>query len=142
MAIVATINEVVELTAINCGECGGTYAINERYRKQKEQKGGGWNCPYCDCSWGYFGKTEAQRLKEQLEAERRGKELAQKQAERERERTAAANRRARAQKAAKTRVINRVKNGVCPCCNRHFANLHRHMQSQHPDFEKKGGKKK
>lgn len=38
------------------------------------------------------------------------------------------------EKAAKSRLKNRVKNGVCPCCKRSFANLHRHMQGQHPDF--------
>lgn len=36
----------VELTQFSCGECGGTYAINERYRQQKHDKGGGWTCPY------------------------------------------------------------------------------------------------
>lgn len=28
----------------------------------------------------------------------------------------------------------RIKNGVCPCCNRSFENLHRHMTTQHPGF--------
>ena len=37
-------------------------------------------------------------------------------------------------KAAKTRLKNRVGKGVCPCCNRSFANLKRHMASQHPEF--------
>lgn len=27
----------------------------------------------------------------------------------------------------------RVHAGVCPCCNRTFANVARHMQSKHPD---------
>lgn len=42
----------------------------------------------------------------------------------------------RAQKAAKTRIKNRVHKGVCPCCNRTFENLRRHMSTQHPDFAK------
>ena len=37
-------------------------------------------------------------------------------------------------KAAHTRTKNRVAKGVCPCCNRTFQNLHRHMVSQHPDY--------
>lgn len=24
--------------------------------------------------------------------------------------------------------------GVCPCCNRSFTNVRRHMTSQHPDY--------
>jgi len=117
----------VELTEINCGECGGTYAINERFRKQKQNNGGGWNCPYCEISWGYFGKTEAQCLKEQLEAEKRGKELAQRQAR-------AARNQTRAYKGQITKIKKRVHNGVCPCCNRHFQNLENHMKNKHPDY--------
>lgn len=41
---------------------------------------------------------------------------------------------ARAYKGVATRVKNRVGKGVCPCCNRTFANLHRHMAGQHPTF--------
>ncbi len=33
-----------------------------------------------------------------------------------------------------TRTCNRVKNGVCPCCNRSFGDLSRHMATKHPDF--------
>ncbi|WP_165394478.1 helix-turn-helix domain-containing protein [Pseudoxanthomonas winnipegensis] len=28
----------------------------------------------------------------------------------------------------------RVMNGVCPCCNRTFENLRRHMHDKHPEF--------
>ena len=40
----------------------------------------------------------------------------------------------RAEKAAKTRIKNRISKGVCPCCNRSFTNLGRHMKSKHPDY--------
>jgi hypothetical protein len=33
-----------------------------------------------------------------------------------------------------TRIKNRVKNGVCICCNRSFSDLHQHMLTKHPDF--------
>lgn len=39
-----------------------------------------------------------------------------------------------ARKGQLTRLKNRVGNGVCPCCNRYFANLHRHMDKQHPEW--------
>lgn len=45
---------------------------------------------------------------------------------------------ARAQKAAKTRMKNRIANGVCPCCNRHFANVQRHIRTKHPEFTMAG----
>ena len=40
----------------------------------------------------------------------------------------------RATKAAHTRTKNRINNGVCPCCNRQFLNLHQHMKTKHPDY--------
>ena len=33
-----------------------------------------------------------------------------------------------------TRTKKRVAAGVCPCCNRTFQNLARHMKGQHPEY--------
>src|SRR5258706_13368765 len=65
-----TFTESVTLTKIECGQCGGAYAINECYRKQREQESGFWNCPYCKTSWGY-GDGENARLKRELEEKSR-----------------------------------------------------------------------
>jgi hypothetical protein len=46
----------------------------------------------------------------------------------------AARRGAAAQKGQKTRIKNRIARGVCPCCNRSFADLGAHMQQKHPHF--------
>jgi hypothetical protein len=56
------------------------------------------------------------------------------QKDREREAKEQAERRLSATRGVVTRIRNRVANGVCPCCNRTFADLHRHMASQHPEF--------
>ena len=29
---------------------------------------------------------------------------------------------------------DRVKNGVCPCCNRSFTSLWQHIKNEHPEF--------
>ena len=121
----------VELTQINCGECGGTYAINERYRKQQYQKGGSWTCPYCRCGWGYSGNSENEKLKRENEHLRKQKEWAEQE-------TRNTQNRLRAQKAATTKAkkkLGRTKHGVCPCCNRAFKQLAAHMKRMHPDWE-------
>lgn len=41
---------------------------------------------------------------------------------------------ARKAKREKAKIAKRVANGVCPDCNRTFANLARHMHSKHPKF--------
>ena len=124
----AAIQVTVELTEINCGECGGVYALNERYRKQQYEKGGSWHCPYCQTGWGYGGNSENSQLKRQLEAERVRKDNALAEANRLRASLTA-------QKGLTTKLQNRVKAGVCPCCNRTFKQLAAHMQSKHPEWK-------
>lgn len=46
-----------------------------------------------------------------------------------------AKRSAAAYKGVATRIKNRVKHGVCPCCNRTFSDLARHMKTKHPDVD-------
>ena len=46
----------------------------------------------------------------------------------------AANRRANAFKGQATKLRKRALGGTCPCCNRSFQNLTRHMKTKHPDF--------
>ena len=125
---------VVVLTEINCGKCGGTYAINERYRQEKEQVGDCWNCPYCQCGWGYANNGENARLKRELAAETKRKEWAEQDAKLARDRAARVEHSARATRGHLTRVKRRVAAGVCPCCNRTFKQLARHMSAKHPAY--------
>jgi hypothetical protein len=126
-----------ELTVIQC-KCGGVYAIHERFREQKHIEGAGWNCPYCQTGWGYFGETalaKEQRLRKEAEDRLlRERARADQDKARLKEQRDYAKAQTRAQKAAKTKLKKRIAAGMCPCCQRPFANLMRHMQNQHPDF--------
>lgn len=91
---------------------------------------------YCPLghSWVFSGQGEAARLreeKERLEQRLAAQRLATQAA---RDQADAAERRRAAAKGQLTKVKKRVANGVCPCCNRTFANLALHMESKHPDF--------
>jgi hypothetical protein len=116
----------VELSQIDCGSCGGVYAINERYREKQYQDGGSWTCPYCKCGWGYSNNNENSKLKRQLKEEQERKDRALAEANTLRASLAA-------QKAQTTKLRKRVSNGVCPCCTRSFTNLRRHMATKHPE---------
>ncbi len=109
----------ITLTEMNCGECGGTYAINERYRQQKYDKSGFWTCPYCKCSWGYE-KSQIKKLEEERDAEIRRHQA-----------TLARLNQTAAEKDKLARKLKRVDRGVCPECNRTFQNLGRHMACKH-----------
>lgn len=80
------------------------------------------------------GETEEAKLKRQLEAantlaSRVQKEKEWKEVELQHEKNSN-----RTLKGHITRVKNRVKAGLCPCCNRSFEDLGRHMKGQHPEY--------
>lgn len=120
----------VQLIEINCGECGGVYAVNERFHTHKREKGGFWTCPYCKTGWGFDPNgSELAKAKRQVEEERKRKEDALARAN-------AAIQRADKAEQSLHRHKTRASNGVCPCCQRTFKQLARHMAAKHPDYAK------
>jgi len=129
------------LEVVECATCGILYAIPEalvrsalKWRGDRPD-GKGWKlcCPLGH-TWWYAGKNDLEVAREALRVERdRAGRLAHRLEQTAASRTAykAAATRARNEKA---RLIVRVANGVCPCCNRTFAQLARHMVAKHPEF--------
>ncbi len=117
----------VQLWTCSCGECGGVYAITERHRKQCQEKGKGWTCPYCETNWGYFGQTESQRLRKELESAHRELDQALSEASEQRQKNKQVTR-------SYQRVRERISAGVCPCCDEIFENVASHMASEHPKY--------
>ncbi len=115
------------LTKITCGKCGGCYAIAERYRQEKQDETGHWHCPYCQQQWGFYGKTEAQKQRHRAEVAESRERAAQC-------RTRAMERSRNALKGVVTKTKRRIGKGVCPCCNRTFQDLQRHMAGKHPEY--------
>ena len=120
----------VVLTRVQCGECCGVYAISDRYYKKKQELGGFWTCPYCKCGWGFPIET-SELEREKAKAKRANDFLAREQARHDQTKMSL-----RAHIAAKTRLKNRIANGVCPCYNRYFEKLQRHIQNKHPKYLK------
>lgn len=86
----------------------------------------------------YFsGKTEADKERERADGLQRQLEAAEARSKRQRELREAAERQAAAARGQVTKIKKRVGNGVCPCCNRTFSDLQRHMHTQHPEFKAK-----
>lgn len=74
------------------------------------------------------GESETKRLKRQLETQKNYRARETARADRERAGRIA-------QKGATTKARKRHAAGVCPCCKRSFANVKRHIDSQHPDYD-------
>jgi hypothetical protein len=119
-----------ELTVMQCGSCGVLFAMPEDLRDEcSRHKGKSWYCPNGHSR--IYAKTDDIKLREaqeQLARERALRDQAEAEAE-------AATRRAKRARAEATKLKTRAKAGVCPCCNRTFQQLARHMKTKHPEFE-------
>ena len=131
----ATVTLDINLVAITCcnSECGITFAVPEHWQRQKRRDHSWWYCPnghhqhYPAQSDIEKAKAEAEQLRSRLAAAKQNAKYHRAERERvERSRSAI--------KGQLTKVKNRVAKGVCPCCNRHFENLHRHMETKHPEY--------
>lgn len=124
-----------EQQVIVCGTCGVTHTVPLVVYLNALEEGGWWHCP----SGHQRGFREGRKEKEALRRER--DKLKQEAARLEEEAASAlrerdlAERRAAAAKKQLTKLHKRVGNGHCPCCNRGFVNLQRHMAAKHPDFK-------
>lgn len=134
-----TITFTGRLTSEECCGCGIVFAMPgdfmEQCRGNPGPQGKKFYCPNGHAQW-YTGKTEAQKLREQLATveQRAASRLAQ--LDQERASHQSTRNQLRSTKGVVTRTKRRVAHGVCPCCNRTFADVARHMVSKHPDYVK------
>ena len=120
--VLLTMHAGVKFVTEECWVCGLPFALSETFYDAKKRFGGGFKCP-AGCALTYGEGAETSRIKA-LEAE-----AARLRAEKDQEQ--AAKERARAELARAARKIRRTEKGVCPHCNRGFANLRRHMECKH-----------
>lgn len=86
---------------------------------------------YCPLGHAYIPAGEGKAIKLQRQLDERERQLEAEMAARR----AAEDQLAAAEREAK-RIAKRTAGGVCPCCNRSFVQLARHMKSQHPEHPK------
>lgn len=115
------------LETMTCSECGIFYALPEQMldwaRMHPEIT---WCCPNGHRRH-FPGRTLEQKLADARQREQATRDL-----------LAAEERSHAATRGHLTRTKKRVAHGVCPCCNRTFQQLSRHMKSQHPDYAENG----
>jgi hypothetical protein len=137
---VLTIERKHKLVTETCARCGVLFAMEEAFQKERLADKANFCCPEGHLQ-SYQGKSEAAKLREQLEEERRKRQRAEQAVAREadwrreaEDRAKHERHRANGYKGHATRITKRAKAGVCPCCNRTFQQLARHMATQHPTF--------
>jgi hypothetical protein len=116
------------MKTVCCPVCWIEHGIpDDMYERRKEQTVAG--VVYCPNGhkWHFRGESEADKQR------RRAEQAEQANARLHEEAQKAIRERNKAQTALKSHR-KRSAAGLCPCCNRTFVNMARHMKSQHPDY--------
>ena len=129
------------ILVIECANCSVDFGIGADFERRRRDDHGTFYCP--NGHGNHFpGPTEAEKKAKQLERELdAARSLAARESRRRADAESEARRKDYAARAAKgqlTKTRKRIAAGVCPCCNRSFANLARHMAGQHPNFVTEG----
>jgi CCR4-NOT transcriptional regulation complex NOT5 subunit len=130
------------MKTVTCYKCASAFAMpDEHYAAAKASENISFYCSYGHRQIFSAQPSEADKLRR--ERDRLKQKLAQKDDEiksawatatSQLEQRKFAENQARAFKGVATRMKNRVSRGVCPCCNRTFSDLQRHMASKHKGF--------
>ena len=123
-----------EFTSLHCCNCHIPFAVPEKIRQRWKNEGKTFYCPNGHPQ--SYSESTVDKLKKQNETLKRQKDFTESCLQDACKREKKLGNKLRGEKAAKTRIKNRIKNGVCPCCNRTFKNLQRHMTTQHKDYVK------
>lgn len=109
---------------MTCGHCFVDFAMPRAMQRHCESVGAPLYCPAGHKMT--YHQTELDRVR--MERDRYKQQVAERD-----DAVAAAERETERVRKEAARVARRVHNGVCPCCNRSFANVARHMKTKHPD---------
>ena len=117
-------------------DCNMRFAMDSEFQKQRKEDHKSFYCPRGHSQY-YAGKSDKEKLQEHVDQLERQKMNLNTVIDAKNRRIEQLGYSVRAQKAARTKIMNRVKNGVCPCCNRQFSDLQHHFKSKHPELLEK-----
>jgi hypothetical protein len=128
-----TLTEATTYTTMTCGECGVPFALADDYIAARRRDHKTWYCPNGHPR-AWLQKNETEEAKARAATLERRLACRDEDLRAERAAHRVTERRRAAAKGQLTKTKNRISKGVCPCCNRSFVNLGRHMTGQHPDY--------
>lgn len=117
---------------VSCYTCGIRFGIGrELYKRVVTDAMDSIFCPACGKSTCWRESEDQKRIKElQRKLEWEANNSSHQKSKREEAEASLA-----ATKGVVTRMKTRISGGVCPCCNRTFVALGRHIKMKHPNFK-------
>lgn len=128
----AVLNFNQQLVTETCYKCGVVFAVPSYLQKMRREDKESFWCPNGHPQ--VYAESESDRLRRQLEEQKRSTEWWKNSAASKDSQLKGANIQLGKVKAKLKRTETRVGHGVCPCCNRSFVNMQRHMKTKHPDY--------
>lgn len=122
------------MITVSCCRCNEVFGLDDATYSTLKKSAQSFHCPWGHSQHFPLGKSEAEKLREQLDAERRSRQRAEQRIAQAQDDAEHQRRRANGYKGHAARIAKRAKAGICPCCNRTFQQLARHMATQHPTF--------
>lgn len=118
------------IDAITCCNCGVVFGMDRSYKELRKKDRAMFFCP-SGHQQHFVGETETEKLKKQLEQAQAHSKYLEERNDSLKKTNAATRAWLSRTTNEKERLLNRIKNGVCPCCKRTFQNLKRHMAVKH-----------
>lgn len=120
---------------VNCASCTVPFGVHKPVHQRRRNDGQTFYCPNGHTN--VYRETRADQLEKELAKEKQRRVWAEESRDIAQREAKTQEHRARAYKGKFTHVKTRVGNGVCPCCNRTFQNLMRHMKTKHKNWKTK-----
>lgn len=116
-----------------CCDCGIPFRVPTGYTDLRRRDGKQFFCP--NGHGMTYGESELDRFRRERDQLKQDAARLEDNIRFYREARDVADRRAGAARGQITKLKKRAQAGICPCCNRQFVQLARHMQTKHPDFD-------
>jgi hypothetical protein len=126
--------EYVTLETVICCECACPFAIPQQLKQGLKDSGNLFYCPNGHSQ--HYSLSTVQRLKDELAEKERYAKYREETLKDLRERNEHLSNVVRVTKGHVTRQKNKLKRvaaGVCPCCDKTFADLAEHIKTVHPE---------
>ncbi len=115
-----------------CPNCGVRFGVPDGYTERRQADKKSFYCPNGHSM--SYTESEEDRLRRERDKLKQNEAWYEERLRSERASREMAERKLTAAKGQITKIKKRASEGICPCCNRQFANLQAHMHTKHPGY--------